>query len=257
MPLVPHRAVAFDVDQVPGGVADQPRVRRQRAEPGQLQLPIDQGGDTAEAGGPAVVGLRVALQPRDQFGQGGDAFADQHGVRARGEEGIRMIGGVGAGDDHPGAAGACRGDHLAGRLAHAAQAHLGQEVEVVLVQHHHVRPGGLQGGFEILDAVGKHRVEQAHRVPHLPQQRGDLDRGERGIRLAALPLLRVEPQEVGVADVNPQHLGIASIVAMGTGRGRALAWAPRAAPSLRRCLDVSARVRAFGCLVRQKYSGRG
>jgi hypothetical protein len=56
----------------------------------------------------------------------------------------------------------------------------------------------------------------------LPQQCSNLDRGERRIRLAAFPLFRVVTQEVGVADLNLEHLGEASIINVGVSvsRGR-------------------------------------
>jgi hypothetical protein len=50
-------------------------------------------------------------------------------------------------------------------------------------------------------------------VTHLPEECGNLDRGERGIGLAAFPLLGVVPQEIGVTDLDLQHRERASNVA--------------------------------------------
>src|SRR6185503_13606334 len=63
----------------------------------------------------------------------------------------------------------------------------------------------VQGCGEVLDARGQHRVEQRDLVPQPPQQGGHLDRGERRIRFATLPLLPVVLQVVSVADQELQH----------------------------------------------------
>src|SRR3546814_14444933 len=52
----------------------------------------------------------------------------------------------------------------------------------------------------------KHGVEQRHVVPHLSQHRGNLDGGERRIRLAAFPLLLVEAEEIGVGELDSEHV---------------------------------------------------
>src|SRR6185312_732137 len=78
VPFVPHRAIAFDVDQIPRGPAGQSRIRRLRAQAYQLRLSIHQGGDTGDAGCPLRgADLRIAIQPFDQVDQRCDAFADQ------------------------------------------------------------------------------------------------------------------------------------------------------------------------------------
>ena len=211
VPLMPHRPIAFDVDQIPGRAAHRPWIRRHHADSGQLRLPVHRRGDAGDAGYPVLrVDIRIPFQPSDQCDQRRNAFADQHGIGACREKGIRVVGSVGARDDHARAAGACFSDHLAGRFAHAAQAHLGQVVEVVLVDDHHVRSCGLQRRLIVLDTVGKHRVEQCDLVPHLPQECSNLDGGQRRIGLAALPLFRVVTQEIGVADLNLKHLEEAS-----------------------------------------------
>ncbi len=113
-----------------------------------------------------------------------------------------MVRSVGARNNHTGAVGVRFGDHLAGGVAHAAKTHLGQVVEVVLVEHHDIRACGLQSPCVVFNAVGKHRVEQCDLMPHLPQECSDLDRGERGIGLAAFPLFPVVTQEIRVTDLN-------------------------------------------------------
>src|SRR3546814_16355268 len=43
-------------------------------------------------------------------------------------------------------------------------------------------------------------------LPHLSQHRGNLDGGERRIRLAAFPLLLVEAEEIGVGELDSEHV---------------------------------------------------
>ncbi|MCW0462506.1 hypothetical protein NB717_003574 [Xanthomonas sacchari] len=217
--LLPERAVARDIQQVPGRRHRQPRIRRPRADLRALELRQHRAGHLGEAGHPARrVDVRFRLQPRHQVQQGRDAFADQHRVCTGRKERLRMVRGVGAGDDHPAAAGARLGDHPARGLAHPAQAHLGEEVEVVLVEHHQVRPLRADGVVVVLHALGQHRVEQRHLVSVLTQQCRHLQRGQRRVRLAAFPLLGVVAQEVGVADLDLEHRRKVSFGAAGEGR---------------------------------------
>src|SRR3546814_4544635 len=58
----------------------------------------------------------------------------------------------------------------------------------------------------LVGAFRKHGVEQRHVVPHLSQHRGNLDGGERRIRLAAFPLLLVEAEEIGVGELDSEHV---------------------------------------------------
>src|SRR3546814_15875488 len=91
-------------------------------------------------------------------------------------------------------------------LVHAIQAHLGQEVEVVLVQDNHVRRRVAQRRCVLVGAFRKHGVEQRHVVPHLSQHRGYLAGGARRIRLAAFPLLLVASSDIALADLSSVHV---------------------------------------------------
>src|SRR3546814_5259801 len=76
----------------------------------------------------------------------------------------------------------------------------------VLVQDNHVRRRVAQRCCVLVGAFRKHGVEQRHLVPHLSQHRGNLDGGERRIRLAAFPLLLVEAEEIGVGELDSEHV---------------------------------------------------
>src|SRR3546814_16352669 len=58
----------------------------------------------------------------------------------------------------------------------------------------------------LVGAFRKQGVEQRHVVPHLSQHRGNLDGGERRIRLAAFPLLLVEAEAIGVGALDSEHV---------------------------------------------------
>ena len=96
--------------------------------------------------------------------------------------------------------------HLAGGAPHAPQAHLAQEVVVVLVEQHELRLQHVELALEAREVVREHRVEQGHLVPGLPEHRRDLQCRERRIWLGARLLLAVEAQEIRVADQDGQHV---------------------------------------------------
>ncbi len=169
VPLSPEPLIARHVDQVPGRQAAQARVRRLCATM-HVCCSSWADGDTCNAREPGVcIDDGIFFDARHQFEQWCDAFADQHRMRAGSQKHIRVVGCIGAGDQHAAAGRARLRNHLAGRLAHAAQAHLGEEVEVVLVEHHQIRLRLLQGTGVVLHIVGQHRVEQAQRMAALAQ----------------------------------------------------------------------------------------
>ena len=68
--------------------------------------------------------VRVRIELRQHLPKGGQSLTDQGQIGARFEIGLRGIGHVGARGNDPGT-GAPRGpDHVAGSVAHGAQAHL-------------------------------------------------------------------------------------------------------------------------------------
>ncbi len=52
-----------------------------------------------------------------------------------------------------------RADHLAARVPHGGQAHLGQEVVIVLVEDDELGARGGQLVLVLADALGQHRIE--------------------------------------------------------------------------------------------------
>ena len=180
----PRPPVGVDVDQVARWHAEHVGV----ALIGPLRRALDpvvarprRQGETGDVGGPRVVG-RPSGEPVDDLAHGVVALADHRRPRARGQVPLRVVGHVGPGHDHVGAGAEGIGDHGKGRGAHARQAHLRQEVEVVLVEHDH---GGTvlgEGLGEAVLAFGQHGVEQGEPVAGVAQARRHVQRGQGRVR---------------------------------------------------------------------------
>jgi hypothetical protein len=89
---------------------------------------------------------------------------------------------------------------LTGGAAHRAKTHLAQEIERVLVKQHDLRLDGLQCAFVLLQALRNHRIEKGYSPSRLSEHGRHLKRGERRIRLAALQLLLIQMEKIGVAN---------------------------------------------------------
>src|SRR5262245_40010403 len=80
--------------------------------------------------------------------------------------------------DNFGSGSACDIDHPKGNLAHAAQAHLGKEIEVVFVDRDDARSiRGDRAGKALLGTF-HHAVEQDDREATLPEEGGSVKRAE-------------------------------------------------------------------------------
>ena len=109
-----------------------------------------------------------------------------------------MIGGVRAVDYNGQARFLSSLAHEKSQLAVAGEAHLGEEVEVVLAQRDHTRAMALQRLAESLVAVFEGAVEQRYFVA-FPAQTGGGNQGlERRIRLHLARLLPIEVEMVAV-----------------------------------------------------------
>src|ERR1700730_1053507 len=206
MGLQPRGAVAIDIHQIPrrqltlvgGGENSRAAYRR--------YLSARKRGDAGQALEElAGVCIRASVEPWQQCEQGCETLAEQRDICSGEEIRLRRIGDVGACRNHPGAAAVCGSDHLAGSPAHLAEAHLAEEVEVVLVEQYELGFHGAQLAVVVLDAFGQHGIEQRHLVPRAPQYRGYLQCRERRIRFGALVLLLIETQKIGVANQDRQH----------------------------------------------------
>ena len=154
----------------------------------------------------ATFAAGLASRRRYEREQGADALAEQDEIRARIEIGFGGIRSIRARCDDAAAGALRRADHLACRASHPFEAHLAQIVEIVFVEQHQLRLAAAQLLLEFRSAFRQHRIEESHAMAGLAQQRRHLQRGQRRVRLGALELLAVEPQEVRMAYENGQHL---------------------------------------------------
>ncbi len=122
-----------------------------------------------------------------------------------------MIARVRSGDDDRDAAIARRVDHRQRRLAHAQQAHLAQIVEAVLVEDRIVRAMTIERAAPLGLRLGEHRVEQRDVVAVRSHGGRRIQRSQRRVRLACIPELRIEPQEVGLAEQDDRVRGVNSV----------------------------------------------
>ena len=150
------------------------------------------------------------LVTRDQAGKSRQPFTQQGHVGAGAQVGLGCIGDVRAGDDDARTARPCAHHHGAGRRAHRGEAHLREEVVVVLVQHHDLWCGGGEAPLVLGPAVGEHGVVEAHTMAACAQQGSHLQRRERRVRLGAFQLLGVEVDGVRMTDENGKHAGVFS-----------------------------------------------
>jgi hypothetical protein len=201
----PRRAVALGVHEVPGGEGEDvgPALGRaggRAAHAARIgRIGEREPRDAAGLAGPAP-GERV-----DQLDQGPVRLAEQGILDAVGEIELGVVGNVRAGGDDGGARGAGMGAHPPGRLAGVGQAHLGEEVEAVLEEHHEARPVAGERLLELVLPLGQRGVEQGHLVAVLPQVRGGVERPQGRIRLHLLDLLGIVAQEEGVAEKDVTH----------------------------------------------------
>ncbi len=203
--LLPEPAVALDVHQVPGRQRQQVQILEQWARAGLAQhpaLPEHQARDVVH-GGRRTGGGRV--EARHQLAQRQLPLADDHVVGPGGEVDLRRVGGVVARHHHPRARGARLSGHRQRRLAHPAQAHLGEPVEDVVVDHHQRRPRALQRRHEPAHVVIQHRIEERHRLPARAQGGRRRDGRQRRVGLADRVLLAIEAQQMAVGKEDAAH----------------------------------------------------
>ena len=86
-------------------------------------------------------------------------FPHQRNLHAVWEIQLRMIAHIRPSRQHGRAGRARQLAHVAGGSAHAAQAHLAEKVEAILVQRHHARLMLIERARELVFAIGQHRVE--------------------------------------------------------------------------------------------------
>ncbi len=198
--LGPRLAVGLDVDQVAGRRTEHIGVALDRALRRAGDLVADPDGQALH-----IVEARVgfgAEPPRHHLTHRVLAFAHHARMGAGGEVHLGVVGDIGSAHGDL-AAGSERHAHHGERcLAHAREAHLRQEVEVVLVQDHHRRPMLGQAGSELRLVLGQHRVEDGDVEPVVAQHRRSVQRVQRRVRAHLRVLLRIEPQEVRVRKEN-------------------------------------------------------
>ncbi len=119
-------------------------------------------------------------------------LADEGGVGATAQVELGVVADIGAAHHNDGAVLAGHADHGAGGLTHAGEAHLAQEVEVILVERHNARPVLLQGCGELMLARGQHGVEERHLVACRAQVARRVERGQGRVGAHLLHLLGVE-----------------------------------------------------------------
>src|ERR1700733_3089496 len=115
------------------------------------------------------------------------------------------IGDVGSRRNDPGSGAPSRADHLAGSAAHRAQAHLAQEIEIVLVKQDQLGLLPMQQTIVLIDPIGQHRIEERYPVPLLSQEGNYLQCGQRRIGFGAQYLLLIETQVIRVANQDRKH----------------------------------------------------
>ena len=111
-----------------------------------------------------------------------------------------MIGGVGAVGDDGQVAGLGQGGEAAGQVAHVGEAHLGDEVEVVLVDDDELWLVIEQRLLEACDGVCEHGIEDGDRDARVPQSRSGVERAQGRVRLHLAPLLGVVGEVIGVGE---------------------------------------------------------
>ena len=141
----PDVAVTVHVDQIPGGTLAELRLGQKLRAIDCGHLPRSEDCGPGEAMNQlAARGGRIEIEATEQLEEGGQPLAFESDVGAGTQIRFGRIADVRARGDDPRPGVMCRGDHLAGRAAHPGQAHFAQEVEIVLVQHDHLRPNRLQ-----------------------------------------------------------------------------------------------------------------
>ena len=194
----PCRPVGVDVDEIACRRSEHVRVPLDRAFGGADDLAVDQECEPVDVDQRP---LRVGAEPAGHhLAHRVLGLAEETGVGTGGQVHLGVIGDIGAADRDSAAGGERHPHHRHGCFAHAREAHLRQEVEVVLVQHHHRRPVPLEALGEGRFVLGEHRVEHGHVEPVEAQHGGCVQRVERRVWPHLGVLLGVEPQEVRVSE---------------------------------------------------------
>ncbi len=160
MRVVPHRTVALDVYQVPSRKVGLLRIlQHPRAVQGR-HFASDQRRKPRKTGDQLFTGcVQLSIEPWHQLKQGRQSLADESDVCAGSQVRFGRVAHVRAGSDHPRAALVRSADHFARGMTHLAQAHLAQEVVVILIQEDEMRSAGLQEPVIFLDPLREHGVE--------------------------------------------------------------------------------------------------
>jgi hypothetical protein len=106
---------------------------------------------------------------------------------------LGAIGGVVAGHNHRQSSGVSLPNDRNGGLAHARQAHLGEPVERIVVEHDDVRALAVERAPEAGRVDVEHRIVEGCRMAQRAYVRGGEERRERRVGLADRVLLRVMP----------------------------------------------------------------
>src|SRR3954469_1315265 len=99
----------------------------------------------------------------------------------------------------------CPPGHPAGRLAGMGEAHLVQEVELVLVKGDEARLVLVEERRELFLALGQHGVEESHRVAPAAQVARRVERAQGGVRAHLLDLLGIVLQEERMGEKDIGH----------------------------------------------------
>ncbi len=151
----PGPAVGVQVEQVPGGQRQAVEIMDRAARAGGRQLARTRQDQARHSiGGPGTV-----FPKAHELGQGHLTFAQRNGIGAGGEIDGRVVGDVRSVHRDPAASRLRRRDHGQGAVPAVAGAHLGQEVEVVLHDHHDTGPMPVERDFELLNPQGKGGVK--------------------------------------------------------------------------------------------------
>ena len=155
LPVLGHPClpVGLDVDQVTGRVGEHVGVA--------FVTPLAPGGGRDDAANTDRYLIRTTgTTPGSQLDDGVITLADGGYVGPGLKILMGMVADIGAGDNDIGAQICSRRAHAQCRFPHAGQAHLRQEVEVIVEEHHQRGLLGGQHGFEVCFALSQHGVEE-------------------------------------------------------------------------------------------------
>jgi len=163
MRLEPRPAIALRVDEIPCGQG-RLQVGRQRmgarSEPELSRYAHRNARKSLRQA--ENVRIAVELEPPQQGRQRCQSLAEQHDVRARVEIMAGRIGSIRSRRDDPAARASRHSYHLERSLAHLGQAHLAQEIEIVLVEDYRSWRDRGQLPRKLLRAFCEHGIEQGY-----------------------------------------------------------------------------------------------